>query len=112
MREAQRHRDLAQYRRDRLLAPGDRGMAEVAIRQIGHRVIRRAVLRAADFVDADDVRMFQARDRARFMLEAHRHLVAAAAAEMHDLEPPDDRATTVARYTAAMPPSPRRRSMR
>ena len=86
MRETQGRGDRAQHGRDRLLAPGDRGMAQVAVRQVGHRVVRRTVAGATDFVDADDVRMFEAGDGARLVLEAHRHLVGAAAAEMHDLD--------------------------
>src|SRR5690606_11887867 len=65
-RRQQRAQDLA----DLLRIAGEVALADMAARQVGHRIPGQAVGGAAHFVDADDVRMLQPRDRARLVLEA------------------------------------------
>src|SRR3546814_8209476 len=69
-RGQQRTQDLADPGLVHAAVAGVDALAEVAAREVRHRIIGKAVARAADVMDADDVRVFQPRDRARLVLEA------------------------------------------
>src|SRR3546814_11001866 len=69
-RGQQRTQDLADPGLVHAAVAGVDALAEVAAREVRHRIIGKAVARAADVMDADDVRVFQPRDRARLVLDA------------------------------------------
>ena len=70
-RGQQRVQDRADTRMAGFLAVlGEVPLAQVAVREERHRVVRQSVGRAPDGEDADDVRMLEPGDGARFVLEA------------------------------------------
>ena len=70
MRVVQGIQQVAQDRGHARLVAAQVALGQVPARQVRHRIERQPVLGAADLVDADDVRMLQARDGARLVLEA------------------------------------------
>ena len=69
-----------------MLVAAQGALGQVAVRQVRHRIKRQAICGAADFMDADDVRMLQPGDGVGFVFETTTAYFIGQCFRQHDLQ--------------------------